>query len=56
MMSVRAPPDSTPIEMFGQDEIGLDLSQSRTWTFPKSLGEGLMISAFVLEIQDSECK
>jgi hypothetical protein len=56
-MSVRAPPNSIPIAIFGQDEsiFSQFIIPSKSWIdpnqkrglFPKSLGEGLMISAFV---------
>jgi hypothetical protein len=56
-MSVRAPPGSIPIEVFGQDESVFSqfMFPTKSWIgpnqehglFPKSLGEGLMISAFV---------
>ena len=56
-MSVRAPPDTRPIECYGQDESLFYQFQfpSRSWVgpnseralLPKSQGEGLMISAFV---------
>jgi hypothetical protein len=56
-MSVRAPPGSRPIEIYGQDESVFSqfLFPSKSWVgpnqeralFPKSLGEGLMLSAFV---------
>ncbi|KAI2490938.1 hypothetical protein MHU86_23626 [Fragilaria crotonensis] len=56
-MSVRAPPNSRPIEIYGQDESVFSqfLFPSKSWVgpnqerglFPKSLGEGLMVSAFV---------
>ncbi len=56
-ISVRAPPDSMPIEVFGQDESVFSqfIFPTKSWIgpnqerglFPKSLGEGLMISAFV---------
>ncbi|KAI2495979.1 hypothetical protein MHU86_18546 [Fragilaria crotonensis] len=56
-MSVRAPHGSRPIEIYGQDESVFPqfLFPSKSWVgpnqerglFPKSLGEGLMISAFV---------
>jgi hypothetical protein len=56
-MSVRAPPQSKPIEIFGQDESVFSqfLFLPKSWVgpnkerglFPKSSGEGYMISAFV---------
>jgi hypothetical protein len=56
-MSVRAPPQSRPIEIYGQDESVFSqyFCPSKSWfgpnqevgLHPKSLGEGLMISAFV---------
>jgi len=56
-ISVRVPPESTPIEVFGQDESVFSqfIFPTKSWIgpnqerglFPKSLGEGLMISAFV---------
>ncbi len=56
-MSVRAPRGSRPIEIFGQDESVFSqfIFPTKSWIgpnqerglFPKSLGEGLMISAFV---------
>lgn len=57
MISIRAPLGSTPIEIFGQDESVFSqfIFPTKSWIgpnqerglFPKSLGEGLMISAFV---------
>ena len=54
---VRAPPHLMPIEMFGQDESVFSqfIFPTKAWIgpnqerglFPKSLGEGLMISALV---------
>jgi hypothetical protein len=56
-MSVRAPVNSKPVEIFGQDESVFSqfMFPTKSWVgpnqerglFPKSLGEGLMISAFV---------
>ncbi len=56
-MSNRAPHGSMPIEVFGQDESVFSqfIFPTKTWMgpnqerglFPKALGEGLMISAFV---------
>ena len=56
-ISIRAPLGSIPIEIFGQDESVFSqfLFPTKSWIgpnqerglFPKSLGEGLMISAFV---------
>jgi hypothetical protein len=48
-MSIRAPHGSIPIEVFGQDESVLSqfIFSIKSWMGPKSLGEGLMISAFV---------
>jgi hypothetical protein len=56
-MSVRAPHGSRPLEIYGQDESVFSqfMFPSKSWVgpnqerglFPKSLGEGLMISAFV---------
>ena len=56
-MSTRALPGSIPIEVFGQDESVFSqfIFPTKSWIgpnqerglFPKSLGEGLMISAFV---------
>ena len=56
-MSIRAPKLSRPIEIYGQDESVFSqyLFPQKSWVgpnqqrglLPKSLGEGLMISAFV---------
>ncbi|KAI2499988.1 hypothetical protein MHU86_14511 [Fragilaria crotonensis] len=56
-MSIRAPKPSRPIEIYGQDESVFSqyLFPPKSWVgpnqqrglMPKSLGEGLMISAFV---------